>query len=97
MSRYTTPLPNGRTVAYGYDRPLQEYFISEYYSKEEMLNKDADSDCVYCISSHTTLVPHPNSPEKMQYANSELLEILESYGDAIPEQHIVALTLDLPF
>jgi hypothetical protein len=95
MSRYSAELSNGRYIAWGYDRPLSEYFLIEYKSPEEIENED--DDMVFNISSHSTIIPHPETPKQLDYANSEILELMKGYGNAIPEEHKIAVSFDLPF
>lgn len=95
MSRYTAELPSGRVIAWGYDRPLSEYFFQEYYGKDDN-REDPDDEVRFSISSHTTLTPHPDHPGQMDWSNGEILELMENYPQ-IPEEHKMALTMDLPF
>ena len=82
MSRYTAMLPNGREIAWGFDPPLSEYFLTEYPTESEYAkweeNGDGDDapEVVFSIMSHTTTDPHPDKPEKMHYSNDELLELM---------------------
>jgi hypothetical protein len=86
MSRYTKVLEDGTYVAYGYDEPLQEYFIQLFDSEEE---------CLFSIANYNTLLEHPDAPHKVRYSNSELLEVFQKYN--LPVNHIIMLASDLPF
>lgn len=86
MSRYEKVLPNGEQVAWGYDRPLSEYFIQKF---------DKKGETIWSIANYNTLEPHPDHPQKIRYSNSELLEYYEQYE--LPQNHINALCLDIPF
>lgn len=113
MSRYSADLPNGRTLVWGFDNPLGEYFVQEFYTTLESFVIDQeneegekpfrDPEVLYSIMSHTTTVPHPDHPEQMDYANSEILEILEKYHitdpieKALLQQHMHAIAMDLTF
>lgn len=88
MSRYSKGLENGQTLAWGYDRPLSEYFIQL---------EGFDDETVFEIGSYYTTKPHPEYPTKLTYTNSELLEIFNQYAHVIPEAHLSAIASDLPF
>jgi hypothetical protein len=96
MSRFTCRLNNGNIIAFGFDRPLQEYFFSEYDNQEELL---------FSIMTYNTTDPHPNHPDKLTYSNGELLEVMQEYlaeivGEFGMDQlaHAIgAITFDLPY
>ena len=97
MSRYSRNIlvdnvPH--SLAWGFDRPLSEYFIQLF---DESDTEDFRDDCVFSVSSITTTKAHPEFPSKMHWTNGELLQVFERYKDVIPHEHIDALTLDLPF
>jgi hypothetical protein len=101
MSRYSLKLPNGRSIAWGFDRPLQEYFFQEYLSEKEQ--KDLPDEgatitdpLVFSISSANTLIPHPKYPDKRKWGNLDFLELMKDYPD-IPTEHKKAIAFDLPF
>jgi hypothetical protein len=101
VSRFQAKLDNGRTIAWGYDNQLAEYFMQEYYSEEE-LNKmtkkelERTDEVVFSVSSHTTLTPHPKYPKKMDWSNNDLLQLMRKYPE-IPRIHKQAIAADLPF
>lgn len=70
-------------VAYGYDRPLQEYFIQVF----DINAPDTDDDDVHCI------VWEGN--KWSDKSNSEMLELFKLWG--VPEKHLTAVALDLQF
>jgi len=41
MSRYELKISNGYTFAYGYDRPLQEYFFQYFDGGDNVIREDA--------------------------------------------------------
>ncbi len=88
MSRYSATLENGNTLAWGYDRPLSEYFIHE---------EGQDDETIFEIGSYYTTKAHPEFPDKLKYSNGEMLEIFQRYTAVIPKEHINALVGDLPF
>jgi hypothetical protein len=93
MSRYTCELPNGRVIAYGYDGPLCEYFLQEYYAPNEVENPN--HDIVFSISNYWTMVPHPEFPNKETYDRQDMIKMYQRYPQ-IPESVITLMALDLP-
>lgn len=82
MSRYTHECCiDGKhlEVAYGFDNPLQEYFI-------QVFDKD-DEEGFTPIVWEGSRMTHKS--------NGEMLELFEKY--LVPENHCLALTLDLTF
>jgi hypothetical protein len=57
--------------------------------------EDEDSGVVFMIASHFTLLAHPETPDKIQYSNSEILELMEAWE--VPEEHRSQVAMDLPF
>lgn len=113
MSRYTAiNKATGRLIAWGFDRPLSEYFLTEFWTSEESnkiekmhseaeeANMDTDGlpnpEVRFSIMSHTTTSPHPDTPEQLDYANSEIWEMMDKYPE-IPDDHKTALQLDMPY
>lgn len=88
MSMYYAELPNGRTISWGYDRMLKEYFLQEMKSPGE---------AVFAIRSHGTIKPHPDTPGQMNYANTEILALMNNYREYIPAAHREAVAMDLSF
>jgi hypothetical protein len=97
MSRYSKPLPDGRTVVWGWDNPLQEYFLEVYRAKWEMVGLDPDDDVLFAIGSETTLTPHPAIPDKTIYTNIEMAKMMDEYQIVIPLLHIASVRLGVPF
>lgn len=86
MSRYTIK-SGSRTYAYGYDRPLGEYFFQGY---------DEEGDIIFSVSSYTTMIPHEKYPKKLHYSNGELIDLVkEEMGDSAPEEFLNAMALDI--
>lgn len=111
MSRYSAKLQNGRTIVWGYDRPLSDYFLQELFSDEEMkekvknLGKDEDGEdeelCrtdeyVFAIGTDMCLTPHPDHPDRMRFSRTEILEFMANYLE-IPEAHKQAVARDMPY
>lgn len=92
MSRYTH-IKSNIEYAWGYDEPMQEYFIQA----EDLLAKDEDNSTLWWIGSHTTVVPHPSYPTKMSWTNSEIIALVKTQQVPIPEEHVEAIAADLPF
>ena len=46
MSRFEKQLNNNETFAYGYDRPLQEYFFQYFYGGGELIREGAGTSAV---------------------------------------------------
>jgi hypothetical protein len=87
MSRYSTQI-DGNTLAWGYDRPLNEPFI-------QML--DSEDNSIFELGLQFTTQPHPNFPRKLNWDLEELIGIFEIYQTHIPEEHMAALKKGLPF
>jgi len=111
MSIYHARLSNGRHIFWGFDRMLEEYFIREHKSADEIEKEqeamngnlytfeefEPPNMMVYNISNHSTVRPHPDTPEQLEYANSEILEHMLKYKDYIPLEHLEAVTMDIPY
>ena len=82
MSRYH--LQHGkRTYAYGYDRPLREYFLQRHTLRKNGYPKV--TDLVGSCSG------------KGYGTNWELLEAITKLKLVVPEAHLLAIQSDLPF
>jgi len=91
MSRYSKNIikeDKQYNIAWGYDYPLNSYFIQEFDEKD---------DIVFDVDSYRSIKCHPLFPDKYQFSNGEILEVYKIYTDVIPEEHLEALVLDLPF
>ena len=95
MSRYGGILANSRLAIWGYDAPLDEYFIHVHKLPGEMI--DEDDELLYAIANKNTFITTPEQPDKELYTNEEIGEILKSFGDVVPVQHIEAITEGKPF
>jgi hypothetical protein len=88
MSRYSFKIvkSSGKhyQVAYGFDRPMQEYFLQVFdLDKPDEDDKD-DVQCIIWEGNRMT-----------GKSNSEMLELFELWG--VPQKHIEQVALDLPF
>lgn len=86
--------------AYGYDYPLQEYFFDKCDSK--LATESNEDGYIFQVSSHFSLMPHPNTPKKSDYMNSEIMEIVREEEKLVGEKiwhkdHWDAIMSDLPF
>ncbi len=88
MSRYAKKVDNAYTLNWGYDNPLKEYFI-------ELLDSEGEHVCA--LGTNVCLMPMPESPRKMKYSKAEIQAVFNRYAEYIPEAHLSALALDLPF
>jgi len=106
MSRYQAVTKKGNPIAWGFDRPLQEYFFQEYMAEEKVADHQ-ESKCkkkgcacgcgiIFSVSSVNTLMPHPKYPDRMKWSNNEILELMRKYPE-IPRAHKQAIAADLPF
>lgn len=98
MSQYIEKIPEAQVeVHWGYDEPLQEYFLSLF---DLSVMDDREEDCIYSIMSHSTTMCHPGYPGKFDWSNSEILELIEKnkyLRNIIPKEHKEAIALDVPF
>lgn len=92
MSRYThevqvtnlkTGKPKRYTVAYGFDPPLSEYFI-QVMPQYPVEGDDDEEQCFLWEGNRTT-----------GKTNSEMLQLFMIFE--VPDEHIQALAMDLPF
>lgn len=82
MSRYHVTV-GGATFAYGYDRPLREYFLQRHTPGE-----DGYPDVEDLVGSSTG----------NGYGSAgELLAAVAEHGIPLPEEHLTLIGLDLPF
>jgi hypothetical protein len=82
MSRYHVRVGDA-TFAYGYDRPLQEYFLQRHTPGE------GDYPDVEDLVGSMTGGGYGTA--------GELLEAVAKYGVPLPTDHLLAVSLDLPF
>lgn len=99
MSRYSKIVgPLG--YAWGYDHPLSEYFFQCFDNTAP--SDDENDGTVFSISSRVTLVPHPDTPSKYSYSNSEIMEVMlkeaqNQKQEIVPKEHLDMIASDLPF
>jgi len=99
MSRYTQQTHKGRiTYAWGFDHAIG-YFFSKY---DEKIDGEEDDNCVFSISSVATLIHRDKSKRKPRYSNGEILQAIEEEQELdpelkIPEEHLEAIAMDVPF
>ena len=88
MSRYNAITKNGLEMAFGYDRPLQEYFLCVYDEKGELI---AD----FSSSGNSMVRQHPpTSNSKMHSMISQTM----CNEDAVKYEPLLRnILLDLPF
>ena len=91
MSRYHKVV-GASEYAWGYDPPLQEYFLQKF----------KDNEIVFSIGSNNTIACHPDYPNKLHWSNSEIVDVIEAIHKEegwriIPRQHVAAIVLDIPF
>lgn len=82
MSRYQTTNKNGERFEYGYDRPLQEYFIQKVIP-----SNDDFPECIELVGSLSDTYG----------TAANLLDAIEKNGVIIPDAHREAILFDLPF
>lgn len=76
---------------FGYDHPLNEYFFAKEDDSE-------DSGFEFSVASHMTLIPHPDYPNKLNWSNGDLLELIDKeLGKEAPDILTSSIALDLPF
>lgn len=101
MSQYRINTPDGRWLIYGFDRPLCEYFFQLTHTEPEidaMSPEDGRSaEYKYAIGNDTVLTPHPDYPTKMKYTTDEMLIIVKDYLNLLPDSHLLAIAMGLPF
>lgn len=82
MSRYSAINSKGEKFEYGYDKPLQEYFIQKVIPTD-----DRFPECVELVGSLSNT-----------YGSAvNLLEAIQNNGIHIPDAHRLSIELDLPF
>jgi hypothetical protein len=88
MSRYSATTTDGLEMAFGYDRPLQEYFLCVYDESDELI---AD----FSSSGNSMVRPHP------PMSNSKILDLIRKTmceQDRIRyTKHLDSIAMDLPF
>lgn len=88
MSRFEIRTTNGNLYAYGYDHPLQQYFLDESTTDED--------------GKHLCFMPWVGydspKPEWNYGTRTALCEAMERFGiwELIPESHRNAIALDMP-
>lgn len=82
MSRYHVKVGEV-TFAYGYDRPLREYFLQKHTPGKGDYPVVKDIVGSYTGNGHGTA--------------GELLAAVAKHGVPLPEEHLTLIGLDLPF
>lgn len=95
MSRHEIRNGEGQLVAYGFDRPLSEYWaqIDRLPTEDEVADWEVAPDEVISISICGTMSPRPYGTA------GNLADALAEVGvwDLIPEAHKDAMAMDVPF
>ncbi len=107
MSRYTFKTKDDKVVAYGYDRPMQSYFITVYDPSKEWKESNTDEE-----NDEAELFDPSGSGVEAEYASNKMFIILSNKGEVLsnaqmvekltelgcPDQnHIIAIMEDLQF
>ena len=82
MSRYHVQVGDA-TYAYGFDRPVQEYFLQKHTPGDGGYPDVEDLVGVATGNGYGTA--------------GELLEAVAKHGVPLPEEHLTLIGLDLPF
>lgn len=82
MSRYNATNENGERFEYGYDRPLQEFFLQKVVPSD-----DGWPECVELVGCLSNTYG----------SAANLLEAIEKNKIKIPENHRNAILFDSPF
>jgi hypothetical protein len=88
MSRYNAITTDGREMAFGYDRPLQEYFMCVYDEKGDLV---AD----FSSSGNSMVRKHP--PASNSKMHSMITQTMCNEDAVKYEQLLQNIILDLPF
>jgi len=101
MSRFHIQLDEHRSMSYGYDRPLQGYFIQIYderyaWKEENTPEENEAAEAVDWTGEGEVESYATNNMllAKKVVSRSRILEILEENG--VPEDHLHQVALDLP-
>ena len=102
MSRHTKQIDNHISIAYGYDRPLQGYFIQVYDNRKEWKESNSDEENARaelvdssgdgCISSFAT---NDMLISKHVVSRFKIHKVLEEYN--VNQEHLNAIVLDQQF
>jgi len=100
MSRYTIRTESGHLLAYGWDRPLKEYFVQLLKTDEMMDKEEAETGKlarpeVFWIGNRTTITPLEGDEMNKRYTNEEIAEVLSRY-EGVPEDHIELVRRGVP-
>ena len=101
MSRHIKQIDDHISIAYGYDRPLQGYFIQVYDNRLEWEENKTDEENAKAeevdpggdgeIDSYAT---NNKIISKHVVGNNKILKILEKYD--VPMKHRHRVAMDLP-
>ena len=100
MSRYSTTTDEGYILAYGWDRPLREYYVQLLKTDAMMDKEEKDTGRparpeLFWIGNRTVIAPLEGDDMSKRYTNEEIARVLEKYG-AEP-LHIEAVRQGVPF
>ncbi len=88
MSRYNAITTDGREMAFGYDRPLQEYFMCVYDEQDELI---AD----FSSSGNSMVKRHPAASNSKMHS---MITQTMCNEDAVKYEPLLRnILLDLPF
>lgn len=99
MSRFVKIIDDKEYV-WGFDIPLQEYFFQCFDAS--CRKKKDDEEVIFSIASRFSEKPHPNTPDKEDYSNGQILEIIQ-YEESqvgreiVPQEHKNSISMDLMF
>lgn len=76
-------------MAFGYDRPLQEYFMQVFNKKDDLI--------IDINSSGMSMVPGPRRPRSNSYIYEQIKGFMSDRDWKKNEKMLENLLLDLPF
>lgn len=99
MSRYSIPsnINPAHTIHYGYDRPLQEFFVQVTTTELDDNNPGRSADLILMLGTENVLFPDPKNPTKQHYSSYDLLQLIKDYGGELPEHHTLGLVMGFEF
>lgn len=98
MSRYQALMSNSRSVVWGYDQQLDEFFLEEHWAQSEVAMDPLKEDSsVFAIGTKMTFNPHPLYPGKMIFTNEEIATIMANYITYIGPDDIARVHNGTPF
>lgn len=99
MSRYAIPSTTNpaHTIHYGYDRPLQEFFVQVTTTELDENNPGRSADLILMLGTENVLYPDPKNPTKQHYTTNDLIDLIKDYGGVLPENHWLSLDFGIEF